>query len=370
MKKIVVSLVVVLVAVVVVVTVATRNRKSTVRTREWPMGLGRLDTVPARYPKAARTPAATELEQLAAKTVHAKGPDPIADYVRAQLQRVERAIDPAPLLPENVPAIRAVLLSGRPIAWDVDINGGANSPRPNLNVQRRVSRLLTASALDRARLGDAGAWDDLHAQRVLSLALWQRPELISAIIAMSIDRNVIAAARKMPLPAPAWFAELRTFDHRKAMLTAMQADTWMLSASIRDDAGSDGAAADGAAQRINQLIDGTYVELSSADLIARQRELATEIAELTTCTVDVPAPTVSWWNPTAEFLMPNVIGAWARVFRLRAELELAEHALGLRSGPNSRCSDGHWIVTASSVKFSKPIPLGRAPGVIPLELKQ
>jgi hypothetical protein len=370
-KKIVLAAVIVIVAASLFLAFGAKSRTRTVRAREWPMGLGRLDSVPARYPKGERTPAAIELEELAAKTVQPGVPDPVANYVRAQLQRLDRRIDPAPPIHANVPAIRSLLLSGRPIAWRVDMTRGANAPIPSLNVLMRISRLLTASALERARLGDAGAWDDLRAQRALSRGLWQRPEFISALIAMAIDRNVIAAARKMPLPAPAWFDELRTFDHRKAMLAAMQADTWLISSSIKEYFASRGEGRNGLEALFDQTVDQSYGELSRAELAARQREIASQLAELTTCALDFPDPSVPWWNEPAQSLMPNIIATWHRVFRLRAEIELTEHALGLRSGPQSQCSDGHWIVTPSSVKFSKPIPLA-APkdSVIPLEIRR
>lgn len=337
MKKIIVAVIPVIVAALLLLTFGAKSRNKTASAREWPMGLGRLDSVPARYPKQPRTQAASELEQLVVKT--------------------------------DVPAIRSLLLSDRPIAWEVDISRGASAPIPNLNVQMKISRLLTASALERARLGDAGAWDDLRAQRVLSRGVWQRPEFISAIIALAIDRNVIVAARKMPLPAPAWFDEVRRFDHRKAMLTAMQADTWMISSSIREYFDSRGEGRNRLKELFEGTVDKSYGELSRAELAARQREMANQLTTVRGCAPELRDPSVPWWNEPAQSLMPNMIEAWRRAFRLRAEIELTEHALGLRSGPQSRCSDGHWIVTPSSVKFSKGIPL-EGPAATPLEIRR
>jgi len=336
-KKIVLAAIIVIVAASLLLVFGAKSRNRTVRSREWPMGLGRLDSVPARYPKAGRTPAAKELEQLAAKS--------------------------------DVPAMRSLLLSGQPIAWEVDISRGANAPIPNLSMVMKISRSLTANALERAGRGDAGAWDDLRAQRVLSRGFWQRPEFVSAIIATSIDRNVIVAARRMPLPVPAWFDELRTFDHRKAMLTAMQAETWMISSSIKDFFDSRGDGKNEMEELFDQTVDHVYGELSRAEMTARQRELANQLAKVTGCALEVRDPAVPWWNEPAQTLMPNINAAWRRVFRLRAEIELTEHALGLRSGPQSQCSDGHWIVAPSSVKFSKVIPL-EGPTATPLEIRR
>lgn len=368
-KKIIVILVVVIGAAWLMSAFGAKSRKGRVAAREWPMGLGRLDSVAARYPKQSRTPAALELERLAGAMP--KGPvDPIADYVRKQLQRTDRTIDPSPPISGDVDAIRSILLSKRPIGWNVDVTRGASAPIPNLVAQMKFSRLLTASALERARLGDANAWEDLRAQRALSRGLSNRPEIISALIAVAIDRNVIAAARKMPLPAPPWFEELRTFDYRKAMLAATQAETWIISTMIREFSVDEPAGSNWVRHLVDRTVKGPYMELARSDLVARQRENAIAISQLTTCALDRPPERVPWWNRPAKVLSPNITGAWQRVFRLRAELELTEHALGLRSGPQSQCSDGHWIVTPGSVKFSKPIPLSGAPGVIPLEIRR
>ncbi len=384
MKKIVLGLSIAIVAIWLIAAAAAKSKKSTVAAREWPMGLGRLDAVPSRYPKQTRTAAATELVRIAKdagiefdKRSRPQAPDVVAEYTRRQLQRTDRTIEPAPPLPPEVAAIRRHLLSGRPIGWEVDIARGTSAPLPNLLAHMRLSRLLTASALERARLGDAGAWDDLRAQHELSRALWKRPELISALIAMAIDRNMIAAARKMPAPAPAWFDEVRTFDYRKAMLAASQADTWLISASIREYAESAAHQENPLKRFVERTIKAPYLELSRADLVAHQRETATDIARMNVCAFDSVGyagkrlEEVSWWNGPAKVVTPNIMGIWHRLFRLRAELELTEHALGLRSGSQSQCSDGQWIVTANMVKFSRPIPSpAPANSVIPLEIRR
>ena len=50
---------------------------------------------------------------------------------------------------------------------------------------------------------------------------------------------------------------------------------------------------------------------------------------------------------------------WQRASRVTPEIELTQKVLQLRSGqmpsPWSRCSDGQWLVTPSSVKFSRTL---------------
>lgn len=226
------------------------------------------------------------------------------------------------------------------------------TPAPDLVQLMRAHRALVRSARERARRGDAGAWDDLRASWKLTGELWQRPELISCYIALAIARGTIEAAREMPLPAPAWLGAMLGFDYRKAMLAAMQGEAWMLSRRIGENT------------------------LFAADMLAHFREMAADAAAIEECAFDSSRfrakRELPWWNVPAKRSMPNVMAAWQRVARLRAEVELTERALQLRRGeapsPQSLCSDGSWIVTTYSVRFSRDMPAS-APGLPPVPLQ-
>lgn len=383
MKKIGIALVVVIAAAALVFMFAAKDAKETADSREWTMGLGTLDSVPKRYPPRKTNAAALELERLAKPVgvdFHGRrdpGADEVAAYLRAQLARPEATIDPAPAFLEQnragIDAVRTHLLSAGPLEWELDLGRGLGGPMPSYRSQMQLGRLLTANALDRARRGDPGAWDDLRAEWELSRNLWQRPEMISSMIGLTLARHIAAAARKMPAPAPAWFDEVRTFDYRKAMLASLQSDTWIIGAELRvasnDDPGMNPI------RRVRDWAAKPYMILARADFLAHQREMAAVLAKTTTCALDaetfqqVEEP--AWWNRIGGIVMPNTMLMWQRVFRFRAELELAEHALGLRSGAQSQCSDGTWIVTPQSVNFSKDIPSKEANGPgIPLELRR
>jgi hypothetical protein len=375
MKKLAVAGVLILIAVAAVMVLVNRNPRRTTVAREWPMGLGPLESVHARYPKQVKNEAARELERLSeqvsisfARRSERLEPDkhPVNDYVRAQLQKADRVIDPAPPLPD-VTAIREHLLTKGPIVFDLDMAGESRAPMPNLIAHSRLARLLIANAFERARRGDAGAWDDLRAAREVSRGLWRRPELASAMVALAIDRFIVTAARKMPSPPPAWFGEMRTFDYRKALMAAMQADTWLISTSIKADE-------DEEEDIYESLLSGPYLAIARADFLALQREAAYELSKVNACGwdaqkfTDARSKAVPFWNLPAKMATPNLAAAWQRLFRLRAELELTEHVHGLRSGTESQCPDGQWIVTAESIKFSRPIELdGQGTTQLPLE---
>src|SRR4051812_7338112 len=77
---------------------------------------------------------------------------------------------------------------------------GADAPAPNLLGHMNLSKLFIVRALSKARANDPTAWDELHALWLLDRTLWDRPELISKLIALATSRMVNAAAAKMPLP--------------------------------------------------------------------------------------------------------------------------------------------------------------------------
>ena len=383
MKKIGIALMVVIGTAVLIFMYAAKDAKQLASSSEWAMGLGTLDSVPKRFPARKTNAAALELERLAKpigvdfERRRERGRDEIAEYVRTQLARPDAAIDPPPAFLEQnragIDAVRAHLLSAGPLVWELDLGRGLGGPMPSFRSQMQLGRLLTANALDRARRGDAGGWDDLRAEWELSRDLWQRPEIISSMVGLTMARHIAAAARKMPAPAPAWFDEVRTFDYRKSMLASMQSDTWMIGAELNDVASDD--ASMNPIRRVRDWMSRPYMALARADFLAHQRASAAVLARANTCGLD-PAifnqvEELAWWNRIGGIVMPNTTLMWQRVFRVRAELELTEHALGLRSGPQSQCADGTWIVTPQSVKFSKDIPSKEANGPgIPLEIRR
>lgn len=275
MKKVIVALVVIVAGwLVVSLTVSGTNKKAA--GREWPMGLGSLDSVSKRYPVTVKNDAARELERLAATN--------------------------------NAAALRAHLLSGKALVWDSDIRRGTRAPMPDFRMSMRVSRLLSASARE------TKSWDDLRAQWELAKPLWQRPELISAVVAMGITRNIVDVADELPSPAPPWFDELRTFEFRKTMIAAMQADTWATTQMMREYAARERDG--GVLRQAEDAVLAPYFRLSRGDYLAKQRQAAIALAAGQPYRYDV-----AWWNRPAEMMMPNTTLVWQRLAQLEKDVK-------------------------------------------------
>lgn len=369
----------------------------------WPLGLGTVSQVPQRYPTVAMNDAGLELTQLTAALPLEIAPRfaqgrvsprrPIdrmrqitSDYVLSQTSKTDPSIDaPPPELAEylaahagDLAAISA-LLRNEKIVWPQSLVAGLEGSIPNLLGHMSLARILHARALDRARAGDRGGWDDLHAAWRLTHALWRRPELISSLVGLSIARSTNAIARKMPLPAPDWFDEIRSFDYAKAVMTAQQAEAFAISTRVYNETTVDAPDGDGGSwyRRGRDAVMAPYVRMSTMDWLEAERRIAHDLARNRNCVLAShdPRQGLAWWNvPARSASTPNLDSLWPRVFRFRAELEATERALRMRGGDapmtQSACSDGQWVYSADGFRFSKEFPKSRVPrGDMPVEFR-
>ena len=325
--------------------------------RPWPLGLGRTADAPKHFAATKSNEAAVKLETLAAG-VHidlrpGRGAfqDPVGrrqdltEHLRTQLERSSDVIDAPPAeiaeyLQENEARLDEILdhlLHGPPIVWELAVTR-TEERREALFIQHlQLERVLVARALEKARSGEPGAWDDLHAGWNLARALWVRPELEAILTALNASRMINGAARKMPLPPPGWLQEMHSYDYDRAMTRVHQVSAWRAKTSA---------------------------------VTARLRPMAEEVLRARACD-----PASPQFDAAREKLgaraAPNVMMTWERLMRFRAEREATQRILQLRAGAvpakESQCSDGSWEVTPTSVRFTRDISVRRPQFDYPLE---
>ena len=100
------------------------------------------------------------------------------------------------------PVFRAQIVSNPPPVWPLHINDILEPPTPPFSTSMQLFTLLGADAL--AQRNEAAAWTDLRAAWVLARSLWDRPEPMSVMIAMSGTRVVASVATKLQPPIPSW----------------------------------------------------------------------------------------------------------------------------------------------------------------------
>lgn len=342
--------------------------------RPWPLGLGVVADAPKRFPPVKDNAAAAQLVKLAGEAdvelrqsrtrrgmggVREDVRDEFSDYVRVQLERSGDAIDAPPpdvarYLTENaapLDAIRTLALSGTPIVFEADIKRGGIGGRerrgegdpdpvpigPNVFALQHLHRVFVVRALASARDRNPAAWDELRTAWELTRPQWGRPETTAVLGASTAARMVNAAARKMPLPPPAWLAELDTFAYEQHLAAAQQAEAWR---------GRNPA------------------------LTERLRGMAAEVLQAKAC--DTASPR---FEAVREKLgaraTPNLVSDWERLMRFRAEREARRNVLRIRAGQppvrDSQCSDGSWKVTPASFRFTREVAVERPQLAYPLE---
>jgi hypothetical protein len=331
--------VVIAVGLVVWVISWFRNEDAVTKSveRPWPAGLGALETNGDKAPRVKANAASVKLTTL----VNALPKnDALEAFVAREITRGELAIGTPPALPD-VAAIRELLLH-EPVVWNrTDGIGGDDGTQARRTIQMAAARSLVASSLARARAGDAAAWEDLHATWNLSRSLDEHPQLMAQTAALSMARMINAVAWKLPLPAPAWFAEVQQRDHVQPLLAAFHYSAASYS--------SDGL----------QLFPTKML----ADSIEHDRAIAEELARETRCDV----------NARENDLGTDLRSVWRRAFRYRAEREATANALRARAGtpivPTSRCTDGSWSFDGSTLRFTRDIATPPPDTPMPLVLR-
>ena len=310
---------------------------ATSAAEEWPGGLGPLHSAAARFPPMPANEASLKLKALA----NALPKDEVVgDFVAREIARGDLNIGEPPALPD-VSSIRDLLLR-EPVVWQRHEGiGGDDDTQEKRAAQMTMARALVASALAKARGDDPAAWEDLHAVWKLARSLEAHPQVMVQTAALSMARMINAVAWKMPLPAPAWLAELQERDSVQPLLEAYQYQT----ASYWQD----GA----------QMFPTKW----HADSVEHDRLIAEELFKTTACDV----------NTRMNKFGVDLRSVWRRAFRYRAEREAAANALRVRQGKPieaaSQCSDGGWTFDGTTLRFSREIATAPPDRPMPLVLR-
>jgi hypothetical protein len=338
MKKVLVVVAVIALVVWVISWFRAPDAVATSAAKPWPGGLGTLDSAVKRFPPQQSNDGAKKLMALGGKLPKSEAVDA---FVRREVQRADVTIGEPPAL-ADVSAVRDLLLR-EPIVWERRGGiGGGDDTQTRRGVQMTVARALVATALTKARANDPAGWEDLHAVWKLARTLDGHPQMLFQTAALSMARMINGVAWKMPLPAPAWLAEVQTRDNVRPLLEGFQ--------YLVADYGRPG----------EQLFPTKF----DADQVEFDRAIAVELSRTTTCDV----------NTRMNKLGTDLSVVWHRAFRYRAEREASANALRIRTGQpietKSVCSDGTWSFDGTTLRFSRAIaPAGEIDLAMPLELR-
>jgi hypothetical protein len=302
-------------------------------SRPWPDGKGleRAEELPPLHANAASVKLTALVNALLKN-------EAVDGFVAREIPRGELAIGQPPALPD-VSAIRELVLR-EPMVWERHPGIDHEDTETMRGVQLTAARALVATALAKARSRDATAWEELHAAWKLAGALDAQPQMMAQTAALTTARMINAAAWKMPLPAPAWLAELQERDSVPRLLEAFR----FTAASYTHGP---------------NILPTNWL----AAQVEHDRLIAEELSHTTRCDVNV----------RANELGVDLTSVWRRAFRYRAEREATANALRAREGKpietGSRCSDGSWAFDGTTLRFSREIATAPPDKAMPLVLR-
>jgi len=131
----------------------------------------------------------------------------------------------------------------------------------------------------------------------------------------------------MPLPVPAWFAEVQQRDGVRPLVESFQFQTASYAKSGMN----------------------VFPTVMLAKSLDHDRQIAEQVLRETRCDVSFPMNEVG----------VDLTSVWKRAFWYRAERERTANALRIREGKpietRSQCSDGGWTFDGTTLRFSHVI---------------
>jgi hypothetical protein len=264
------------------------------------------------------------------------------------------------------------------LRWECDITKLFDAPIPSLMGFRGVQQVLGADSLARLHRGDApGAMASIEAAWRIQSALRDRPDLISQMVALSLDEVLLGVLRKAPPPAPGWGERVREHDHRRSVMLSMQIEVWVLSRFARGHGRSGpvyrgGRPASGPpaiGRMLRQPLEQTYFRLAAGTHAKAVRRMGAGLTAEDVCTMDKATydklATRSRWN----FFGGNKTSVHLVHLSLRRALdaELTQTILerdtlsGSGTLPSSVCSGVSWQYQVKGNEVSSPSTAIRKP---------
>jgi hypothetical protein len=396
MKKAIAVLLIVVVGlpvlwILVASMLATRQEQAA--DRGWTeLGLS-MDGFAARFPKQDASPAALEIEASAANMGIPMAPTgapgrpqpspaaskafdalPLATFVDAQMERGDSAVDVPPVeltrfLTAHAADIAAIqAASTRQVTWEQDVQRLFSAPLPSLKGQRALHSVLVLDALERLGRGDSpGALNTLGSAWRINAALRSRPELITQLIAVALDRLILGAVRRVPAPTEEWRARVREHDYRKSMLTAFQTEGWLLSQFTRSSDPAaltviTGGTVDAPRTALERYVYGPlarpYLRLAAANHSDVLRQAVADLKTKDACALDSAAfeqstiARIPRWNILSKIAVPSLSRAWLAAARVEMEAELTQKTIEAR------------LARAGSPEGAWPAALAKAPSEV------
>ncbi len=278
-------------------------------------------------------------------------------YVKKELERSERVLDPPPATVEaylerhrsTLDAVRRILLEAESPRWESDASKVWGGPVPNLHGHTHAQRLLIAVALIQSRQGDdAEALRTLEASWNLNRFLREEPFPAGQYTGVSIARMQLGALRHLAEVPIEWRDRLFDHDYRDAFLTALWRHGWSWvqideqTSPWQQDSDRD----PGFLVRAVEVTMSPYARYCMADASDEFLDHLKNFAALETlCDTDLASRNADLqislprWNLVGGLILPDMTREIHSLARFELDRELTARVIELRDGVRRTVSD-------------------------------
>jgi hypothetical protein len=230
----------------------------------------------------------------------------LIDYVKTQSSKSSDEIDAPPAelkayfdrQTKNISAIRNYILANEAPKWELYnlkevVKDPIQFPLPSWVGFVNLNRILIYDALVQNNLGQTQlALDNLEAVTKLNQNLYDRPDIISQLVATMNFRERSGALRKIDRLTPGWEKKLLMPDARQSLLNSMEIENRFLTVTIRDYPitvwSSNGSfSLDSPFAQIDKTLLRPYRIFVAADFIEKQQAMLEELPKQDICTLNL-----------------------------------------------------------------------------------
>lgn len=345
--------------------------------RGWAHTLGfDPDEIPRRFPKRGRNEAAGRVDAFVARLrlTHAETRELWHEV--AEDEMIEKWGDATGEL--NEPARRFLdrhageldafyrsVLAGEEPRWEVDLALRSRAPVPNALAAASLTNAIAADALYKASRGEhAGALTAVEAAWKVNAGYRARPDVVSQLIASSLDGVLVCVLRKIDGVPPEWADRVVADDRRRGLYVALGVEAWMATGEIESRAGGRAGDGPGPAIRVTGAIAGPYLRFCAVESSSAMQAVVAELERRWPGTIyseSLPSDIFecSWWNPWAPEPITVTLahGMVGRYLLLADTTRAVLRAKQMRSAGAGRAQIGSAVIGGASWSYD--------PGVAP-----
>jgi hypothetical protein len=294
----------------------------------------------------------------------------VPPYLGAQMKKSDDDLDEIPEEIRNyledhrgdLDTLYSLVLQNQVPRWEMDITRWVEAPLPSLFYHLQLHGVIALDVLAKTRLGqNREALRAFEASWKINQGLFDRPELLSQLVAHSILNRQVGVLRKMKDVPSEWQTRILDWDLQAPFLQAIGFDA-VAASKYLGDTNKPVNLFGWADTIINSSIGQPFRRLMSVQTLEVANEILSKIRTSDFCSFDPDSArdqlyaSLSRWNVGGNLI--NDFRAWKGVTRSLVNLELTGKILQVKAThptknedslrkvadiPSKLCSDAKWV---------------------------